>query len=107
MAKLNPPATIKVGPHDYRVLRKTAAQMGKANGSCEFDSLEIWLRKRLRASKLREILLHEVLHACTHPLLNGNKKFSDEDWVSDLSVRMLGVLRDNQELTEFLTAKEV
>lgn len=96
------PTTIKVGPHVYTVLRKPASA-DWANGCCDFNTLQIVVRKRLRKSKAQEILLHECLHACTHPTLNGNKKYTDEDFVEGVAPVLLQVLQDNPELLEYLT----
>lgn len=94
------PKTIKVGPHVYTVVRKTTSGW---NGECDFDVLQITVKKRLRKSKAREILLHEVLHACTHPSLNGNKSYKDEDFVDGVSPALLQVLQENPEFVEYLT----
>lgn len=93
------PKTIKVGPHVYTVLRKP---IPGGLGNCEFDSLQIWIKPRLRRSKAREILLHEVLHATTHPSMNGNKKYTDEEIVNAVAPVLLEVLRDNPGLLEYL-----
>jgi hypothetical protein len=93
------PKTIKVGPHVYSVLRKSAP--GEL-GNCNFTLLQICIKPRLRRSKAREILLHEVLHATTHPSMNGDKKYTDEDFVTAVSPMLLEVLRDNPGLLEYL-----
>lgn len=93
------PATIKVGPHSYRIVRKPLGY----NGLCDFDALTITVKPRLRRSKAKEILLHEVLHACTHPTLNGTKKYGDEDFVSGLAPVLLQVFQDNPCLVSYLT----
>ena len=93
------PKTIKVGPHVYSVLRKTVPG---GLGNCEFDSLQIWIKPRLRRSKAKEILVHEVLHATTHPSMNGDRKYTDEDFVTAVAPMLLEVLRDNPGLLEYL-----
>ena len=97
------PRTIKVGPHTYTVVRKTAEEMPDSLGSCEFDDLQIWIRKRLRTSKAKEILLHEVLHACTHPTMNCSGDHSDEDFVAAVAPVLLEVMLENPKLVEYLT----
>jgi hypothetical protein len=94
------PVTVKVGPHIYRVTRKSGIDY---NGLCEFNTLTITIHKGLRRSKAKEILLHEVLHACTHPGLNGAKKYQDEDFVDGMAPTLLQVMQDNPELLRYLT----
>jgi hypothetical protein len=94
------PTTVKVGPHVYSVIRKSGINY---NGICEFDTLQICVKKRLRKSKAQEILLHEILHACTHPSLNGDKPYKDEEFVDGVTPTLLQVLQENPKLLEYLT----
>lgn len=94
------PQTVKVGPHVYSVLRKSGIGY---NGECSFDTLQIVVKTRLRRSKAQEILVHEILHACTHPSLNGSEKMQDEEFVDGVAPTLLQVLQDNPELIEYLT----
>lgn len=97
------PRTIRIGPHSYVVRRVTEAEMPEDNGDCNFDRLEIALQRGLRRSKAREILLHEVLHGCTHPSLNqADRTFTDEDFVTAIAPALLQTLRDNPKLVAFL-----
>ena len=77
--------------------------MGDTLGHCGFDELQIWVRQGLRKSKAREILLHEVLHACTHPTMNCSGDHNDEDFVAAIAPVLLQVLQDSPELVEYLT----
>ena|ERR1700677_2215579 len=97
------PAAVKVGPHVYKVLRKSKSQMPDDLGSCDCSLLQIWVRQRLRKSKAQEIFLHEALHACLHSVANGGSKNEEEDFVEALSPVLLQVLQDNPELVEYLT----
>lgn len=94
------PKTVKVGPHVYSVVRKAGMD---CNGYCDFGALVIAVRPRLRRSKAQEILLHEVMHACTHPSLNGTKRYQDEDFVDGVTPTLLAVMQDNPELISYLT----
>lgn len=103
------PETVKVGCHIYTILRRSRAQMPKENGArldgcCDFDNLHIYLRKGLRISKAKEYLLHEILHACTYPALNG-KTLEDEEFVDKTAPILLQVLQDNPELVAYLTQR--
>lgn len=94
------PSTVKVGPHVYKVVRKPVDGLGE----CDFNTLQIVVKPRLRKSKAREILLHECLHATTHPSMNGEEKYTDEDFVTAVSPVLLQVLQDNPLLVAYLTS---
>ena len=97
------PKTIKVGAHTYSVLRKTKAQMNTNLGECDCNLLQITVQQRLKKSKAKEILVHELLHACTHPSFLGNEKFTDEDFVTAVAPVLLQVIQENPELVAYLT----
>ena len=101
------PHTIKVGPHVYTVVRKTAVDMPEVMGNSDFDKVEIMVRKGLRKSKAQEILLHELLHACTYPsftgVYEGEEKLMTEEFVNAVAPVLLQVLKDNPKLVEYLT----
>lgn len=97
------PKTIKVGAHTYAVLRKPASQMGDDLGGCECNLLQITVKQRLKKSKAKEILVHELLHACTHPSFLGNEKMTDEDFVTAVAPVLLQVIQENPDLLAYLT----
>jgi len=97
------PKSIKVGPHTYTVLRKQASAFDEAIGFCDNNSLQIWIKKRLRKSKAQEILLHEVLHTVTLQCLDGVKELGDESFVTATAPVLLQVIQDNPDLLEYLT----
>lgn len=99
MTRAPMPSAVRVGCHAYAIVRKPGISY---NGECQFDSLQITVKARLRRSKAQEILLHEVLHACTHPTLNGGRKLTDEDFVDGVAPTLLQVIQDNPGLLEFL-----
>jgi hypothetical protein len=93
------PEQVKIGPHVYAIVRTGYKDR---IGNCDFQELKIFVRARLRRSKAQEILLHEVLHGCTHPTLNGNKRYTDEDFVEAIAPTLQQVLRENPELVRYL-----
>ena len=95
------PKTIKVGPHVYSVLRKPKAIL-KGHGECDYNSLHISIQSRLRKSVAQETLLHEVVHTCSYPNLCGAGLITEEKAVETISHHLLGVLRDNPGLLEYL-----
>lgn len=88
----------------YSVIRSAKPPGGNTpNGLCDFDGLKLYIKKGLKKSIAQETLLHEVLHACTSPLLNGEEQLSDEKFVTGVSPVLLQVMRDNPKLLEYLT----
>jgi hypothetical protein len=101
------PRTVKVGPHVYQILRVPLPELPDALGDSNFDLLRVRIRKNLRASKVREILIHELLHLCTYPSFTGayetDPKLDAEEFVNAVAPTLLQVLRDNPELVAYLT----
>lgn len=97
------PRTVKVGPHVYRVIRKSKEQMPDNLGWCDFTELSIWLLRGMRLSKTREILVHELMHAACYPTFCGEEKFTDEEFVTATAPVWLSILRENPKLVEYLT----
>jgi hypothetical protein len=64
----------------------------------------IWMavQPRLRRSKAQEVLLHEIMHALTHPTLCGGDKFTDEEFVTGVTPILLQVLQENPGLLSYL-----
>ncbi len=97
------PKTVRVGPHVYSVLRKPGSAMGETLGHCDSESLQIWIKERLRRSKAQEILLHELLHAIVLQALDTTQKFDDEAYVVVTAPLLLQVFHDNLDLVSYLT----
>ena len=101
------PASVKVGPHVYSVVRQTKAQMPNLMGDSDFDLMQIRVRQRLKKSKSKEILIHELLHVCSYPSFTGvyaeNEKYAPEEMINAIAPVLLQVVQDNPELLEYLT----
>lgn len=93
------PQQVKISPHTYTVVR---TGFKDRIGNCDFQKLQIFVRARLRRSKAQEILIHEVLHGCTHPTLNGHKRMTDEDFVEAIAPTLQQVLKDNPDLISYM-----
>jgi hypothetical protein len=98
------PDSIRIAPHDYKVVRKTRAELPLINGHepnayIDCDRLEIAILKRARRSKAQEWAVHE----CLHGLWPEGFGF-EEELVTRLSPRLLQWLQDNPELLKFLTS---
>jgi len=101
------PKSVTIGPHKYTILRcpKVVDQGRDLNGECDPDELVIRLRKYMRRSMSREILLHEVMHALA---ANGGSPIPDkmeEKFVTVMAPALLQVLRDNPDLLKFLISQ--
>ena len=92
------PDRVKVGAHVYSIVRGAF----KDHGGCDFNTLTITVRLRLRKSKAQEILLHEILHACTYPTMASVQGKTDEEIVDAIAPTLLQVLRENPLLVEYL-----
>jgi hypothetical protein len=100
------PTVVKIGGHEYRIIRKTKAEMKRdhegALGICDFDGLCIYICKGMRKTKAQEVLLHEIAHACTYPSLVA-KRHSDEEFVDGVADKLAAMLRDNPDVVAYLT----
>ena len=107
MPKAGVPLTIKVGVHVYTVVLATKREMPKGDdddhmlGWCDYNNNIIWVYKHQPVSKRKEVLLHEVLHACGYPALS-HKQLDEEDFVDATAPVLLQVLQDNPELVDYL-----
>ena len=96
------PSSIKVGPHTYPIVREPKSKM-LDHGLCDWDKVRIVIQARLPKSKAAEVLLHEILHACTYPSMADVRNKTDEEFVDVVAPVLLQVLEDNPELVEYLT----
>lgn len=103
------PTTVKVGAHIYTVLLCALKEMPKGEpeekllGYCEYDTNLIYIYKYQPASRVKDVLLHEILHACGYPGLT-HKTLDEETFVDTISSPLLEVLQDNPELVMYLTS---
>lgn len=106
------PQRIKVGPLTYKVAYWTNEDLhGHGDilyyGRCMKPTCTIYLRPGLADCRLREVLVHELLHAAFDVTgLDQQEGANEEATVSALAYPILAILRDNPDLVAFLTAKE-
>lgn len=112
---MKPPAHITVGGRPWAVKVVTQPRMiqvseGDTNclGLAHGNLLTIFVGDWLPAYMQREILLHEVLHACVFGGEFAGQLAEDVDheehYVSGLDAPLLATLRDNPALVRYLTA---
>lgn len=105
------PSSVKVGPYVYAVALDEAKvrvfeheQRGHRLGYSDHSTLDIVLDPTLVSGRLREVLLHEVLHAVCC-VVSAQEKLSEEAWLERTGPTLLAVLRENPELVSFLTTE--
>ena len=114
------PLRIKVGPmvirvtldadpvREHRIERGLSPDDGMAISHMHAQTIAI--RPDLGPDQMRDSLLHEVLHWCV--VVSGVQRVgeewrdAEEGFVSAISPTLLGVLRDNPELVEYLMSTE-
>jgi hypothetical protein len=107
------PTKVLVGGLVYRVKYDEASlkaakarELEDLNGHCANDQLLITVDGSMAEPNVREILLHEILHACHWaagaPLTLMKEDDPEEGLVRVLSPRLMGVLRNNPDVLEYL-----
>lgn len=106
------PESVKVGPFRYqlvvggpdwdvaRIREKTTDLVGH----CAHKSLVISTHPELVHDALCEVLVHEVLHACSNAIGQPLDTDDEEKAVAGLAPVLLGVLRENPALVAFLAS---
>lgn len=96
------PSTVRVGVHEYRLVRKSRKQLGGDLGRCDSNILELAIANRLKKTVAQETLFHEVIHACHYPSFIGKENITEEGITEAEAPVLLQVLRDNPPLVEYL-----
>lgn len=108
------PAKVKVGPFTYQVkvggrawdearIRESDASL---IGHHAADTLTIAMQPGLAVGAAREVLLHEVMHACFNAAGQPISDDHEEDAVRTLAPTVLAALRDNPQLAAYLLAED-
>ncbi len=106
---MTPPRRLLVSVHTYAIVWDESGLVGRHadnRGSTDKDELLIALDARLPASRQRETLLHEVLHAAwgSTSLRSTGAHEHEEVVVDALAPVLLDALRRNPALVAFLLA---
>lgn len=100
---MKPPATVKVGPHLYRVVLVPDGVLidGGTAGHCATSRLVIAIEPELAPSQVCDTIIHECLHA----LLDGTDLDPDvEERVAlCLAPGLLLLLESNPDLVAYIT----
>jgi sorbitol-specific phosphotransferase system component IIA len=104
MADVKPPELLEVGPHVYRVVVVPDGVMDDVGryGHASLDRLVIAVAADMPHSVLVDTLLHELGHALLASV--GLTEAQEERVCLALGPGLLGLLRANPALVEFVTA---
>lgn len=102
---MNPPGTIDVGPHRYRVVVDHDGLLDSDHkaGHCSASRLVIAVDADQEPSQMADTVVHEVVHALL--AVSGLDDDIEERVCLALGPGLLGVLQDNPELVRWLAAK--
>lgn len=99
---MKPPASVRIGPHEWTVRRQPIDADGEYYGRTVERELAILIAPGNAPSQERDTMLHELLHAIwAHTGLDYDDE-QQEQIVRSLSTPLLGALRDNPRLVTFL-----
>ena len=105
------PKFLRIGPYNWKVKWGHSDVLrfhpyGDACGACDEASLTIAVSPGQAEDYGRSTLLHEILHACVRASSPDIDDEQEEKMVSALTGPLLGALRDNPELIEYLTSED-
>jgi hypothetical protein len=96
------PTNVRIGALDYAVVLRQGEYADEL-GSCNPDTLRIFIRDDLHAQKAVEVLIHEILHGCYDGAgLAKGGKLTEERIVDGLGYQIVQVMRDNPDLLKFI-----
>ena len=100
------PASVRVGPFDYRIVDWSPADANANNamGECYHSALRISLRADLLPAKKAQTLIHEILHAIWLVGSVDQAGDNEERLVTNLAHHLAQVIRDNPDLMLWLSA---
>jgi hypothetical protein len=98
------PSKVKIGPSTYSITTDPAPTLDAHElwGYCDTATCTLHIDASLRGPRAREVVMHEVLHACLGEM--GGAGLKEERIVATLAPILLAVLRDNPALMKWLRA---
>lgn len=102
---MKPPRSVTVGPYKYNVeLVKHLGEPEELDGVTDTAGSRLLIKENLSPSRLRETVMHEVLHAIWD--LANLPKSCEEKVVIRLSPLLLDTLQRNPRLTSWFRESE-
>lgn len=105
------PRRLNAAPHVMSILYDDDNRLNEVedlNGLCDFDTGRIWIDRDQTPLMEKDTVLHEILHALLDQT-GAKRRFKEvgsdfeEELVSELTPRLLQVLRDNPVIVRYLT----
>jgi hypothetical protein len=106
------PESVQIGPYRYAVkadadelMRYEHRQMSSVWGCIRWKEMDILLDPAADNQRLRETLLHEIIHGCND--VAGTGGLTDEErFTTALAPTLLDTLRRNPALVSYLTSDD-
>lgn len=104
--EIDMPATLRVGPFDFRIESWSSREASAADryGECDRFNNVIRVRDDLNGQRTAETMIHEILNAVW-----GTQAFegdqNEESIVTGISLGLAQVMRDNPEMIAWLQQK--
>lgn len=97
------PNSAKIGPFVVPIVYDASQLISDedASGEWQGQAMRIVIQEDLSEDATRQIVLHEILHGCVAVAEEPDEP-SEEAYVRIFSGGLLGVLRDNPKLTQWL-----
>jgi len=92
---------IKILGINYKIVEKTTREVF---GEIDYNSQEILLSEGMTIERLRETLLHEVIHGVL-AALGFEKETTDEQFVTSFSSALADTLTNNQSFVKLFISK--
>ena len=97
--------SVRVGPFDIDIIKLEGEERDKCLGMFSDTQMTIAMRETYRSHQQEaETFLHELLHAI-HSVFGVKPKDPEERIISQMSIGMASVIRDNQDLIEWLKTR--
>jgi len=105
------PTAVKIGPYNWKIKWGHADVLqfhpyGDAVGACDESSLIIAVTPGKAEDFGRSTLLHEILHACVQASSPVVDSEHEEAMVAAITAPLLGVLRENPEIVDYLITED-
>jgi len=100
-----PIKSIRVGPFTVTVKTLNGEEAEKSLGLFSQEKMTIWLHPKFESEQIEaETVIHEMMHAI-YSVFGVHEKDRQERVVSQMSIGMASVIRDNPKLIEWLRKK--
>jgi len=92
---------VKVLGSDYSIVAGDQTSLRGRYGFCDFNSKEIVYADHMEDSTVREVVLHEIIHACDLATGVESNELTEEQ-TQRLSAVLFSVIRDNDSIFKWI-----